>query len=80
MMPKTTIEPALSTRLRRLSAAEREALLTQLAMSQTTFYRRLNFPGEFTLDEAEAIRQYLEHLDGEDLDMFQMLRPVEVAA
>ncbi len=73
-------ESKLAYRLRQLTPVEREQLLELLGMSRTTFYARLNNTGTITLDEASIVCRFLEALDGEDLDLFAMLEPVNLRA
>ena len=72
-------ETRLAYRLRQLTPVEREQLLDMLGMSRTTFYARMNNPRSLTLDEASTITRFLEALEGEELDLFQMLEPVIAA-
>lgn len=72
-------ETRLAYRLRQLTPVEREQLLDLLGMSRTTFYARMNNPRSLTLDEAITITRFLEALEGEELDLFQMLEPVIAA-
>lgn len=73
-------ETKLAYRLRQLMPVEREQLLELLGMGRTTFYARLNNTGTLTLDEASIVCRFLEALDGEDLDLFRMLEPVNLRA
>lgn len=69
----------LSYRIRKLSTANRMRLLQALNMGRTTLYAKLNAPGTLTLDQASTITRFLEELDGEDYDINELMRPVEIA-
>lgn len=77
---RTNTESRLAYRVRMLSAMERTDLLNKLGMGRTTLFHRLNDPGKLTLDEARTITRFLEALDNEDYDIYEMLRPVEITA
>jgi len=66
--------------LERLTAAERDELLTLLGVSKTTYYRLREQPQELTLDQADRLRKYLEQLDNCEYDMFQLLEHVDLTA
>lgn len=71
-------ETRLVYRLRKLSQDERARFLERLPMSESTWFKRLNAPGQFTVDELQTIVQGLEQLDGADYDAFDMLQPVQL--
>lgn len=72
------IETRLAYRLRQLTAEQRAELLARLGISRTTLWARLERPGTFSLDDARALHQFLEELDGESYDMLEMLRPIQL--
>lgn len=71
-------ETKLAYRLGRLNTEERQELLARLGMARSTLWARLQEPGKFTLNEATTITRFLEELDGEDYDMLEMLRPIQL--
>lgn len=73
-------ESRLAYRLRKLSKEQREQLMESMAMGKTAWYARLAKPASFTLEEASTITRYLEALDNEEYDIYEMLRPVEITA
>jgi len=64
----------LARMIRGLDSATKEILRSELGIADKTFYRRLNDPGSFTLDEAPAIKKHLDNYYGQDFDLMAMLQ------
>lgn len=59
--------------LSRLTPEQRNELCLALGISQETFYRRRNHPGDFTLDQGLVLLEFLQKLTGEEVDLFRLL-------
>lgn len=77
-MIKNETTSRLSYRLEKLSRKERDALMNELSISKTTYYRLRAKPKGLTLEQAERMRTFLEGLDNEEYDMFSLLEPVSI--
>lgn len=71
-------ETRLVYRLRQLDKEQRTTILDTIGMGESTWFRKLNDPGTFSLDEFSAIVSYLEKLDGEDYDAFHLLTTIDL--
>jgi hypothetical protein len=56
------------------NADQRNELCQRLGITPSTFYARRNNPGDFTLDQAVILDQFLEELNGQPVDTYQLFR------
>jgi hypothetical protein len=67
--------------LNRMPEADRLALCEQLGVSEATYYRMVAKPRRaFAWDQIEILKSYLDHRDGRDYDMAELMKPVNIAA
>jgi hypothetical protein len=67
-------ETKLSYLLTKFTSDQRDELCARLNISAETFYRRRNHPGDFTLDQAVTLDQFLTELNGAPVDTYRLFR------
>lgn len=73
---KYDTESQLRYLLRRLTDPQRERLQAKLGWSESTWFRRLNAPGDITMDEAATIKAVIDRVFAADHDMAELRKPM----